>query len=155
MERIYHGNAFAEAWVGLFLIRGENVVLLGEIVRGLLVFQFNELSCARRILIVKTRFLYGKWSGTFWNRTTSATMRTKSIEKTSKRRSYRSRRGSPRRGERGTAIEQDTGRFITPKRVHPPCIYSLICTATQPEITTCTRSNTTPKQRPFSSSQFL
>lgn len=31
VERIYHGNAFAEAWVGLFLIRGENVVLLGEI----------------------------------------------------------------------------------------------------------------------------
>lgn len=33
VERIYHGNAFAEHWHGLFLIRGENVVLLGEIVR--------------------------------------------------------------------------------------------------------------------------
>lgn len=32
VERIYHGNAFAENWHGLFLIRGENVVLLGEIV---------------------------------------------------------------------------------------------------------------------------
>ncbi|PPQ64370.1 hypothetical protein CVT26_002077 [Gymnopilus dilepis] len=31
VERIYHGNAFAESWRGLFLIRGENVVLLGEI----------------------------------------------------------------------------------------------------------------------------
>jgi len=31
VERIYHGNAFAEHWHGLFLIRGENVVLLGEI----------------------------------------------------------------------------------------------------------------------------
>ncbi|KAL4070974.1 Sm-like ribonucleoprotein [Scleroderma citrinum] len=31
IERIYHGNAFAEHWHGLFLIRGENVVLLGEI----------------------------------------------------------------------------------------------------------------------------
>ncbi|KAF9481391.1 Sm-like ribonucleoprotein [Pholiota conissans] len=31
VERIYHGNAFAESWHGLFLIRGENVVLLGEI----------------------------------------------------------------------------------------------------------------------------
>ncbi|KAH7915801.1 Sm-like ribonucleoprotein [Hygrophoropsis aurantiaca] len=30
-ERIYHGTAFAEHWHGLFLIRGENVVLLGEI----------------------------------------------------------------------------------------------------------------------------
>lgn len=34
VERIYHGNAFAENWHGLFLIRGENVVLLGEIVRS-------------------------------------------------------------------------------------------------------------------------
>lgn len=33
VERIYHGNVFAESWHGLFLIRGENVVLLGEIVR--------------------------------------------------------------------------------------------------------------------------
>ncbi|TFK41117.1 hypothetical protein BDQ12DRAFT_678932 [Crucibulum laeve] len=31
VERIYNGNAFAENWLGLFLIRGENVVLLGEI----------------------------------------------------------------------------------------------------------------------------
>ena len=32
VERIYVGNTFAEKWCGLFLIRGENVVLLGEIV---------------------------------------------------------------------------------------------------------------------------
>ena len=32
VERIYHQDVFAEAWRGLFLIRGENVVLLGEIV---------------------------------------------------------------------------------------------------------------------------
>jgi len=31
VERIYHGDVFAENWHGLFLIRGENVVLLGEI----------------------------------------------------------------------------------------------------------------------------
>ena len=31
-ERIYHGNAFAVHSHGLLLIRGENVVLLGEIV---------------------------------------------------------------------------------------------------------------------------
>jgi len=31
VERIYHENLFAENWHGLFLIRGENVVLLGEI----------------------------------------------------------------------------------------------------------------------------
>jgi len=33
VERIYHGTSYAENWHGLFLIRGENVVLLGEIVR--------------------------------------------------------------------------------------------------------------------------
>ena len=33
VERIYHQNVFAEIKRGLFLIRGENVVLLGEIVR--------------------------------------------------------------------------------------------------------------------------
>lgn len=32
VERIHHGDTFAENWHGLFLIRGENVVLLGEIV---------------------------------------------------------------------------------------------------------------------------
>ena len=32
VERIYAGDTFAEKWCGLFLIRGENVVLLGEIV---------------------------------------------------------------------------------------------------------------------------
>lgn len=32
-ERIYHDDVFAEHWHGLYLIRGENVVLLGEIVR--------------------------------------------------------------------------------------------------------------------------
>ncbi|KAL9716207.1 hypothetical protein Ac2012v2_000652 [Leucoagaricus gongylophorus] len=31
VERIYHGDSYAENWHGLFLIRGENVVLLGEI----------------------------------------------------------------------------------------------------------------------------
>ncbi|KAH6917344.1 hypothetical protein BKA70DRAFT_1418098 [Coprinopsis sp. MPI-PUGE-AT-0042] len=30
-ERIYHQNVFAEQHHGLFLIRGENVVLMGEI----------------------------------------------------------------------------------------------------------------------------
>lgn len=34
VERIYHKNAYAENWHGLFLIRGENVVLLGEVVRA-------------------------------------------------------------------------------------------------------------------------
>ena len=34
-ERIYHEDVFAELHRGLFLIRGENVVLLGEIVRRL------------------------------------------------------------------------------------------------------------------------
>ena len=33
VERIHHGRLFAEVPRGLFLVRGENVVLLGEIVR--------------------------------------------------------------------------------------------------------------------------
>lgn len=33
IERIYSENVYADKFVGLFLIRGENVVLLGEIVR--------------------------------------------------------------------------------------------------------------------------
>lgn len=33
IERIYSENYFADKFVGLYLIRGENVVLLGEIVR--------------------------------------------------------------------------------------------------------------------------
>lgn len=33
VERIYHQDVFAELKLGLYLIRGENVVLLGEIVR--------------------------------------------------------------------------------------------------------------------------
>lgn len=32
-ERIYHGTEFAERWIGVFVVRGENVVLIGEIVR--------------------------------------------------------------------------------------------------------------------------
>ncbi|KIJ45276.1 hypothetical protein M422DRAFT_30126 [Sphaerobolus stellatus SS14] len=31
VERIYHGNQYAETRQGVFLIRGENVVLLGEV----------------------------------------------------------------------------------------------------------------------------
>lgn len=32
VERVHHGAAYAEVRQGVFLIRGENVVLLGEIV---------------------------------------------------------------------------------------------------------------------------
>ena len=38
VERIYHQDVFAEQQRGLFLIRGENVVLLGEVVRLLIPF---------------------------------------------------------------------------------------------------------------------
>lgn len=44
VERIYHQDVFAEQWVGLFLIRGENVVLLGEIVSTQ--NTFHHLRCA-------------------------------------------------------------------------------------------------------------
>ena len=38
IERIYHGTTYADEHVGIFLIRGENVVLLGEIVVVILSF---------------------------------------------------------------------------------------------------------------------
>ncbi|KAI5124670.1 hypothetical protein M0805_004278 [Coniferiporia weirii] len=31
IERMFHGSTYADQYVGIFLIRGENVVLLGEI----------------------------------------------------------------------------------------------------------------------------
>lgn len=31
VHRIYHGNVVADEWIGILLIRGENVVLMGEI----------------------------------------------------------------------------------------------------------------------------
>ena len=61
-EKIYHTNLWAEKHVGLFLIRGENVVLMGEIVRIL-----SPVVCAmrsdasNRTLIAKTMCRCGKY----------------------------------------------------------------------------------------------
>jgi hypothetical protein len=49
VERIHHGDAFAENWHGLFLIRGENVVLLGEIVRWNISFIMPLINDSNRI----------------------------------------------------------------------------------------------------------
>lgn len=43
-ERIYHGNEFAEKHLGVFVVRGENVVLLGEIVCPFSMFTAYVLS---------------------------------------------------------------------------------------------------------------
>lgn len=65
MERIYHGLQWAQIPRGLFLIRGENVVLLGEVVSSSLMSAFTTLilriSC--RTLISKTRCHCGKHRG--------------------------------------------------------------------------------------------
>jgi U6 snRNA-associated Sm-like protein LSm1 len=47
VERIYHQDVFAEQWVGLFLIRGENVVLLGEVVSITKAFLARHYAYAR------------------------------------------------------------------------------------------------------------
>jgi LSM domain len=79
VERIYAGNTFAEKWCGLFLIRGENVVLLGEIVPPLsLSYLSLTLIIDRRIWIKKMTFHYARLI-------TSSSMIT--IDKTSLRRS--------------------------------------------------------------------
>jgi hypothetical protein len=77
VERIYHGNAYAENWHGLFLIRGENVVLLGEVVRCfphhffadgwfIIVTDFVfPLHCGFRTSIKRTRYHYGEWITAF------------------------------------------------------------------------------------------
>lgn len=59
IERIYHGSEYAEQLVGLFIIRGENVVLLGEIVRS----HFDLEMCLssqllRRTWTSKTKYPY-------------------------------------------------------------------------------------------------
>ena len=52
VERIYHENAFAENFHGLFLIRGENVVLLGEIVRPTYMLVWSHKSNKQLLLLL-------------------------------------------------------------------------------------------------------
>jgi U6 snRNA-associated Sm-like protein LSm1 len=40
VERIYHGSAFGQTHHGVFIIRGENVVLIGQVVS---LFRCNQL----------------------------------------------------------------------------------------------------------------
>jgi U6 snRNA-associated Sm-like protein LSm1 len=54
-ERIYHDNEFAERWLGVFVVRGENVVLLGEIVRPYLGYFACHLSRPPLSLFLGTR----------------------------------------------------------------------------------------------------
>ena len=57
VERIYHKDVFAEQWVGLFLIRGENVVLLGEVVSTAKSLPSWALRALSQILISSFYFL--------------------------------------------------------------------------------------------------
>lgn len=61
VERIYFENSFADKYVGLFLIRGENVVLLGEIVRSFSILPYPGaerigFGCLHRTWTKRTRF---------------------------------------------------------------------------------------------------
>jgi hypothetical protein len=127
VERIYAGNTFAEKWCGLFLIRGENVVLLGEIVPPL------SPSCLSLTLIIDYRIWIRKMTSHYARLITSSSMIT--IDRTSlqrsrgrkqRRRSCTSRKDSARKEGREMVIEKNpyesphSGRFIKPqgKRGH-------------------------------------
>lgn len=85
VERIYHQDVFAELKLGLYLIRGENVVLLGEIVRLMsdipyaivvflvsLIISFYPCS-VHRISIKKTTSRFDKSTGAPSSHTISKT----------------------------------------------------------------------------------
>lgn len=51
IERIYVGNQYAEKALGLFLVRGDNIVLLGSIVRSLIYPNFIEETKQMRLVV--------------------------------------------------------------------------------------------------------
>jgi len=124
VERIYAGNTFAEKWCGLFLIRGENVVLLGEIVGSLspsCLFLSLTLIIVHRTWIKKMTFHYVRLITSHSMITIDKTWQRKSRGRKQRRRSCMSRKDSARKGGREMDIEMDhsgfplSGRFIKPR----------------------------------------
>ena len=107
VERIYHGNAYAENWHGLFLIRGENVVLLGEIVSKS-VDSHRCMSCwwcRGRILTQRMKHLYGVSNTMSWSHTTRMISMSRRSTKTSSHRFCSSRKDFAGKEERGMGID--------------------------------------------------
>lgn len=72
VERLYAGNLYAEEHVGLYLVRGENVLLLGEIVSALFNFQTQVLLLSRPLPFCLDRLsLMGSFHRTSIKKTTS------------------------------------------------------------------------------------
>ena len=112
VERIYTGNTFAEKWCGLFLIRGENVVLLGEIVPS----HLSPTCCDdswlfNRIWIKKTTSHCIKSITSSSTVTINKTSQQRSRGKKRRQRSYTSRKGSVRKEGRAMVIEICSPRF--------------------------------------------
>ena len=108
VERIYAGNTFAEKWCGLFLIRGENVVLLGEIVGPLspsCLSLYLTLTIAHRIWIKKMTFHYVRLITSNSMITIDRTWQRRSRGKKQRRRFCMSKKGSARKGGREMDIE--------------------------------------------------
>lgn len=107
VERIYHGNAFAEHWHGLFLIRGENVVLLGEIVR-LPVRSFSyglPIALLRRISIKRMTSHYDKSIISFWIHIIKTTLLREKFARISRQRFCMNKKGSAKKAARETGID--------------------------------------------------
>jgi hypothetical protein len=122
VERIYAGNTFAEKWCGLFLIRGENVVLLGEIVGPLPPSCLSLiLTIARRIWIKKMMFHYVRLITSNSMIIIDKILQRRSRGRKRRRRSCMSRKDSVRKAAREMDIKMHhygfplSGRFIKPQ----------------------------------------
>ena len=112
VERIYAGNTFAEKWCGLFLIRGENVVLLGEIVPShLSIIYCDDSWLLNRIWIKKTRSHCIKLITSSSTITIDKMLHLGSRRKRQRQRSYTNKKASVRKEARATVIEICSPRF--------------------------------------------
>jgi len=83
-------------------------------------------------LIKKTKFLYDKWNGTFWNHITDETPPLKSIGKTSKHRYCKRRKGFLRKEAKEMVINLAWGLEILAdslRRRVPSYLFFVLCTA--------------------------
>lgn len=106
VERIYCGDVFAETWKGLFLIRGENVVLLGEVV-GATSYSRSQSSLTKpRTWTRRMMYLCDKLRGRNWCLTTSRRFQPRRNAKKPKPGFFSSRRDSVKKGAREMVTEE-------------------------------------------------
>lgn len=114
VERIYHGSSYADTRVGLFLIRGENVVLLGEVVSILCFHKYgtNIQECTNRILTWRTRSHWNASRTRHWILYTNKKLRIRSAEIILKHRSYSNSEGFAAKAVKGTVTSPSVGLCI-------------------------------------------